>query len=89
MDLQSALSRKKNQALIGTIQHVMMTGIDSDSGMLCGRTQAHAPEVDGLVLVESDDIASGENPPPEPGAMIDVKITMAQDYDLIGETLHG
>jgi len=89
MDLQSALSRKMNQALIGTTQHVMIEGVDSDSGMLSGRTQAHAPEVDGLVLVKSYDILSGANPPPEPGAMIDVKITVAQDYDLIGETLHG
>ena len=89
MDLQSGVSRKKNQALIGTIQRVMMTGIDLDSGMLSGRTQAHAPEVDGLVLVESYDVDSAANPPPEPGEIIDVKIKVAQDYDLIGETLHG
>jgi ribosomal protein S12 methylthiotransferase len=89
MDLQSVLSRKKNQALIGSIQHVMIEGTDLDSGMLSGRTQAHAPEVDGLVFVESCDILSGAKPPPEPGEMIDVRITVAHEYDLIGETLHG
>ena len=84
MDLQSILSRKKNQALIGTIQRVMIDGADPDSGKLSGRTQAHAPEIDGLVFVESDDTN-----PPNPGEMIDVRITTAHDYDLIGETLHG
>ena len=88
MDLQSALSRKKNEALIGTIQRVMINGVDPDSGKLSGRTQAHAPEVDGLVIVEGYDTLTGSKPP-DPGAMIEVKITMAHDYDLIGEILHG
>ena len=88
MDLQSALSRKTNEALIGTIQRVMIDGVDPDSGKLSGRTQAHAPEVDGLVIVEGFDRLAGSNPP-DPGDMIDVKITMAHDYDLTGEILHG
>ncbi|MGH7816722.1 MAG: 30S ribosomal protein S12 methylthiotransferase RimO [Candidatus Binatia bacterium] len=88
MDLQSALSRKKNEALIGAIQRVMIDGVDPDSGKLAGRTQAHAPEVDGLVIVEGYVTLAGSNPP-DPGEMIDVKITTAHDYDLIGEILHG
>ncbi|HYA29248.1 MAG TPA: 30S ribosomal protein S12 methylthiotransferase RimO, partial [Acidobacteriota bacterium] len=43
MDLQSTVSLKKNQALIGTIQRVIIDGADPDSGKLSGRTQAHAP----------------------------------------------
>jgi ribosomal protein S12 methylthiotransferase len=88
MDLQSAVSRKKNQALIGTIQRVMIDGADPDTGKLSGRTQAHAPEVDGLVFVESYDTLSASNPP-DPGAMIDVRITRAHDYDMTGEIIHG
>jgi ribosomal protein S12 methylthiotransferase len=84
MELQSRISRKKNEALIGTIQRVMIEGVDSDSGKLSGRTQTHAPEVDGLVFVEK---RSGMVT--KPGDMIDVRITGALDYDLMGETIHA
>jgi len=88
MDLQSAISRKKNQALIGTIQRVMIDGADPDSGKLSGRTQAHAPEVDGLVFVEGYDKLATSNRP-DPGTMIDVRVTQAHDYDITGEIIHG
>jgi ribosomal protein S12 methylthiotransferase len=88
MELQSGISQKKNRALIGAIQRVMIDGTDSDSGELAGRTQAHAPEVDGLVFVKAYDLA-GETILAQPGDLIDVRITGALDYDLIGEKLHG
>lgn len=88
MDLQSTIALKKNQDLIGTIQRVMIESTEVDSGNLSGRTQAHAPEVDGLVFVEGYDIQTNANPP-DPGTIVDVKITKALDYDLIGELLHG
>jgi tRNA A37 methylthiotransferase MiaB len=66
----------------------MIDGADPDTGKLSGRTQAHAPEVDGLVFVESYDTLSASNPP-DPGAMIDVRITRAHDYDMTGEIIHG
>ena len=87
MDIQAAISRKKNQDLIGTIQRVMIDGVDSDSGQLTGRTETHAPEVDGVVYIE--DSESKPFLPASSGDMLDVKITGATDYDLIGETLHG
>ena len=88
MDLQAGVSRKKNEALIGTTQRVMIAGVDVESGEVSGRTQAHAPEVDGLVFIEGYD----RLPPtqrPAPGKIVDVKITLAQDYDLIGEIIHA
>ena len=88
MELQSGISQKKNRALIGAIQRVMIDGTDLDSGELAGRTQAHAPEVDGLVFVKAYDLA-GEAISAQPGDLIDVRITGALDYDLIGEKLHG
>jgi len=88
MDLQSTVSLKKNQALIGTIQRVIIDGADPDSGKLSGRTQAHAPDVDGLVFVEGYDTLLNTDPP-DAGELIEVKITTAHDYDLIGEMLHG
>lgn len=87
MELQSSISRKKNEALIGTIQRVMIEDVDLESGKLTGRTQAHAPEVDGLVLIARG--ASEDESTNLPGDMINVQIIGALDYDLIGEKLHA
>jgi ribosomal protein S12 methylthiotransferase len=88
MDLQSSISRKKNEALIGSIQRVMIDGVDLDSGEVTGRTQAHAPEVDGVVYIEKIESQTGLTRL-RGGEMIDVKIIGASDYDLIGENFHG
>ena len=85
MEVQSRISRKKNEALIGSIQRVIIDGTDSDSGKIVGRTQAHAPEVDGIVYVGGVKLKKNL---PQSGEMIDVRIADALDYDLIGETLH-
>ena len=87
MELQASISRKKNEALIGTIQRVMIEDVDLESGKLTGRTQAHAPEVDGVVWIERG--ASGDESTNLPGDMINVQIIGALDYDLIGEKLHA
>ena len=85
MEVQARISRKKNEALIGSIQRVMIDGTDPDSGKIVGRTQAHAPEVDGIVYVGGVKLKKNL---PQFGEMIDVRIVEALDYDLIGETLH-
>lgn len=85
MEVQARISRKKNEALIGSIQRVMIDGTDAESGKIVGRTQAHAPEVDGIVHVGGAKL--NENLL-QFGEMIDVRIADALDYDLIGETLH-
>ena len=87
MEVQAVISRKKNEALIGRIQRVIIDGTDRNSGKLAGRTQAHAPEVDGFVYVEGCDAQRRGNLP-RSGELIDVKITGALDYDLISEILH-
>ena len=87
MELQAAISRKKNEALIGTIQRVMIDGFDHESDKWSGRTQAHAPEVDGSVYVGLG--AFDEAKHMSAGDMIEARIVEAQDYDLIGEKLHG
>src|SRR6185503_20126684 len=55
MDVQSQISRKKNQDLIGRIQRVIIDDGEGDSEQASGRTQAHAPEVDGVVYIECDE----------------------------------
>ena len=80
MDLQAEISKSANEALIGTRQRVMICGSDPETQQLYGRTQAHAPEVDGVVF-----IAESGGPVPAAGIMTEVRITEALDYDLIGE----
>ncbi len=80
MDLQAEISKRTNEALIGTLQRVMICGADPETQQLYGRTQAHAPEVDGVVF-----IAESNGCAPAAGVMTEVKITQALDYDLIGE----
>jgi ribosomal protein S12 methylthiotransferase len=86
MDLQAEISRIKNEALIGTIQRAMMCGVDSETQQLYGRTQAHAPEVDGVVFITGTKV--NDNGKLSPGTMAAVNITQALDYDLIGEITH-
>jgi ribosomal protein S12 methylthiotransferase len=85
MELQASISRSQNEALIGSIQRVMIDGVD-ETGQAVGRTQAHAPEVDGLVYLREPLL---ENRSFGPGELVEVLITEAQDYDLIGELQHG
>lgn len=88
MDLQSRISRKKNEALIGTIQRVIIDGLDSESGKLIGRTQAQAPEVDGAVYIDGWTLGS-KTAPSHLGSMVNVRISGALDYDLIGEKINA
>ncbi len=87
MDLQSNISRKKNEALIGSIQRVMIDAVALNS-RVTGRTQGHAPEVDGAVHVEHKNLRQGRVPV-QPGDMIDVRITGALDYDLVSEIINA
>jgi ribosomal protein S12 methylthiotransferase len=86
MDLQAKISHENNKALIGTVQQVMIEGANSDTGEFQGRTQAHAPEVDGVVYVQW---GREEKVSPQPGDMVSVTITDASDYDLISEISNG
>ncbi|HEY7165450.1 MAG TPA: 30S ribosomal protein S12 methylthiotransferase RimO [Candidatus Binatia bacterium] len=86
MELQSGISLENNQALIGSIQQVMIDGTDLNGGRFEARTQAHAPEVDGLVYIEA---AEGGEVEPYPGDIVNVRITGASDYDLTSEIVYG
>ncbi|MFQ5683110.1 MAG: 30S ribosomal protein S12 methylthiotransferase RimO [Candidatus Binatia bacterium] len=84
MEIQAEISREKNEALIGTVQRVMVDDYDPDTEKLSGRTQAHAPDVDGVVYVDHHRNGGVERKF-RPGDLVDVKITEALDYDLIGD----
>jgi ribosomal protein S12 methylthiotransferase len=88
MDLQATISRRKNEALIGTTQQVMIDGVDLDTQQFYGRTQAHAPEVDGLVYVRVP-TENGQASNYPSGEMLNARITGAHDYDLMSEIVYG
>ena len=52
--------------------------VPGEKGVWIGRTQADAPDVDGLVFVTQD----GQHP--LAGHMTECEIVAAQNYDLIG-----
>ena len=77
MILQAGISLKRNQARVGTVEKVLVTDIGED-GMLLGRSQREAPETDGEILFT----AKGSTP--EIGSFVDVRLTKADTYDLMG-----
>ena len=80
MRLQQSVSLKKNQARVGTVEQVLITGF-AENRMFVGRSCREAPETDGEILVDCGDAC------PEPGLFIPVLITGAETYDLRGKML--
>jgi ribosomal protein S12 methylthiotransferase len=82
MEIQSEISRRRNERLVGTRVRVIMEGASEETDLLLqGRMETQAPEIDGVVLVnEIDD----DGPAPEEGEFVTVEITEAHDYDLVG-----
>ena len=79
MSLQQKISRRRNQARVGSVEQVLVTAAGED-GICLGRSSREAPETDGEIYVR----CSGS---PEAGLFIPVRITEAGDYDLKGEML--
>ncbi|MDN5294211.1 MAG: ribosomal protein methylthiotransferase [Eubacteriales bacterium] len=80
MSLQQEISRRKNRAKVGKELEVMIDGpAEGEEGLFAGRTRGDAPEVDGLVLVRGENLA--------PGDLVQVRVTHAFEYDLMGELL--
>ena len=75
MTVQSKISLAKNKALIGTNQTVLVDTLEDMA--LIGRMQTQAPEVDGVVYLSETEAA--------PGDFVEVTITDAREYDLMGE----
>lgn len=78
MQLQAEISYKRLQAKVGSVQQVLVDGINEQGAV--ARSHADAPEIDGLVYIQD---AQGL----EPGDIVDVKITSADEYDLVGHLI--
>jgi ribosomal protein S12 methylthiotransferase len=82
MEVQQAISFRKNRALVGSRQQVLIEAIGEAEGedgsvepIAVGRARRHAPEVDGMVFVPGTHAV---------GSLIEVDITDALPYDLWG-----
>lgn len=84
MTLQRGISLEFNQSRVGTVETVI---VDSYSdGVLVCRSEFESPEVDGEILVKFDpEFAGTQDPYSLIGNFIDVKITGADEYDLIAD----
>ncbi|MGI8734925.1 MAG: 30S ribosomal protein S12 methylthiotransferase RimO [Pyrinomonadaceae bacterium] len=81
MKEQSRISRRRHKAMIGQTVRVLFEGESQESELLWqGRMETQAPDIDGCVLIND----APEGIKPQPGEMVDVLITEAQEYDLVG-----
>jgi ribosomal protein S12 methylthiotransferase len=81
MKEQSRISRRRNKARIGETVRVLFEGESNESELLWqGRMETQAPDIDGCVLI--NDVPEGVNP--QAGDVVNVMITQAQEYDLVG-----
>ena len=80
MKIQQQISRRRKKALIGRQFDLLVEGPSEESELLWeGRTEMHAPEIDGKVYVS--DFADRESL--TPGEFVHCEVTEAHDYDLV------
>lgn len=81
MALQQEVSYDNNQKMIGQRLEVLIEGYLYEDDVYIGRSYREAPSVDGYIFVSAEEeIVSGE--------MVPVRITDANEYDLIGEVIY-
>lgn len=84
MTLQSGISLSFNQSRVGTEIQVIVD--DFMDGVYVCRSEFESPEVDGEILVKHDSSVMGDiDPYSLVGEFIKVRITGADEYDLIAE----
>ena len=84
MQIQRGISRKNKKALVGKEFDLLLQGTSEESDLLYeGRTQMHAPEIDGKVFVND----FPEDRKPEIGGFYRCEITEAHDYDLVARII--
>ena len=76
MSLQSKIATELNSKILG--KSILVLVEDRKDGVDIGRSQADAPEVDGLVYINSKKAL-------KKGEFVKVKITDTLEYDLVGE----
>ena len=77
--LTESLAEERNASLVGKTLDVIYENIDYDRNMFVGRTEADAPDIDGLVYFKGDFC--------DVGNVYKVRMTGYDGYDLIGEKI--
>ena len=80
MRLQQQIAFEKARELIGRKMTVMVEGRIAEENVFVARTAGDAPEVDGFLFFEDDREW-------ESGAFVDVRVSGAKGYDLLGERI--
>jgi ribosomal protein S12 methylthiotransferase len=81
MKEQKRISRRRNRSRIGSTVRVLFEGASAETELLWqGRTETQAADIDGCVLIND----APEDFDPVPGQFVNVLITEAHDYDLVG-----
>jgi ribosomal protein S12 methylthiotransferase len=81
---QKKISLRRNRARVGETFQVLFEGEATESDLLWqGRLETQAPDIDGCVLI--NDAPDGFSP--NPGDLLNVQITEAQEYDLVGKVV--
>lgn len=81
MELQQEISWELNQNMIGKQLEVLIEGYLYEENVYLGRSYREAPGVDGYIFVSSEEELIS-------GSMVSVRITDANEYDLIGEVIY-
>jgi ribosomal protein S12 methylthiotransferase len=86
MKLQQSISKRAKQQWVGRELVVLAEGESEETPLLWeGRTQFHAPEIDGKVYIND----FGDLPALDPGRFYRAEITEAHEYDIIAKVLSG
>lgn len=81
MELQQEIAFEHCENMVGKVLDVMIEGKVADEPAYVGRTYMDAPNVDGLIFVNADEMLMS-------GDFVRVKVIGASEYDLIGEVYH-
>lgn len=81
MEIQREISQEINEGLVGRRLRVLIDAESDDPAFdFIGRTRMDAPEIDGEVLVRG---------PGRVGEFVEVEVTEAYDYDLVGRVVEA
>jgi ribosomal protein S12 methylthiotransferase len=90
MKLQQSISKKAKQQWVGRELVVLAEGESDETPLLWeGRTQFHAPEIDGKVYINDFAELGADVTALEPGRFYRAQITEAHEYDVVARVLSG
>ena len=90
MKLQQSISKQAKQQWVGRELVVLAEGESEETPLLWeGRTQFHAPEIDGKVYINDFAELGPEVTELQPGRFYKAEITEAHEYDVVARILAG